>query len=132
MFAGVKMYDLIWSIPGFGRISAAYLTSMIMDIGRFPSRNSFTAYFGIVPKMRESANTTQNCATTHRGDEEVRRLLMQTDVRIRAAPREMGSEPICSSMPKASAERVKDDLVSRGGRSGLRVLRHMPDEREIR
>jgi transposase len=77
MFDGNRMYELIRSIPGFGIVSAAYLTSMIMDIDRFPNRNSFTAYFGIVPRMRESAETTHNCATTHRGDEEARRLLAQ-------------------------------------------------------
>ena len=77
MFTGTRLFELIYSIPGFGSISAAYLTSMIMDMDRFQNRNAFTAYFGIVPKMRESADTTHNCGTTHRGDEEVRRLLMQ-------------------------------------------------------
>ncbi len=77
MFGGNRMYGLIMSIPGFGMVSAAYLMSMVMDIDRFPSRKAFAAYFGVVPKMRESADTTHNCATTHRGDAEVRRLLMQ-------------------------------------------------------
>lgn len=77
LFSGIRMYDLIRTIPGFGIVSSAYLTSMIMDMDRFPNKRSFTAYFGIVPRMRESADTTRNCATTHRGDEEIRRLLMQ-------------------------------------------------------
>lgn len=77
LFNGNRMFELIKTVPGFGTVTSAYLTSMIMDIGRFQNRNSFTAYFGIVPRMRESAETTHNCATTHRGDEEIRRLLMQ-------------------------------------------------------
>lgn len=77
MFKDIRMYVLIKSIPGFGSVSAAYLTSMIMDIDRFTSRDAFTAYFGIVPKVRESADVSHNCATTHRGDEEIRRLLAQ-------------------------------------------------------
>jgi len=76
-FQDVEMCGLIQSIPGFGIISAAYLSSMIMDIDRFTSRDSFTAYFGVVPNVRESADTSHRCATTHRGDEEVRRLVMQ-------------------------------------------------------
>jgi len=77
MFCGLRIYDLLLSIPGLGSVSAAYLASMIVDIGRFRTCNEFTAYFGIVPKMRESAETTRNCSTTHRGDEDARRLLCQ-------------------------------------------------------
>jgi transposase len=77
MFNGIRMYELISSIPGFGSVSAAYLTSLIIDIGRFGTSNEFTAYFGVVPKMRESADTSHRCATTHRGDEAARRLLCQ-------------------------------------------------------
>jgi transposase len=77
MFNGSRMYELISSIPGFGSVSAAYLTSLIIDIGRFGTSNEFTAYFGVVPKMRESADTSHRCATTHRGDEAARRLLCQ-------------------------------------------------------
>jgi transposase len=77
MFDNIQMYHLINSIPGFGRVSAAYLTSLIMDIGRFGTSNELTAYFGIVPKMRQSAESSPRCATTHRGDEDARRLLCQ-------------------------------------------------------
>ena len=77
MFNGIRMYELIQSIPGFGSVSAAYLASLIIDIGRFRSSDAFTAYFGVVPKMRESAESSHRCATTHRGDEDARRLLCQ-------------------------------------------------------
>jgi transposase len=77
MFSGLRIYELILSIPGFGRVSAAYMASMIIDIGRFRTCNEFTAYFGIVPRMRESGGVSHRCATTHRGDESARRLLCQ-------------------------------------------------------
>jgi transposase len=77
LFQGNRMYELIQTIPAFGFVSAAYLTSMIMDLNRFRDRKMFTAYFGVVPKIRESSDVSHRCATTHRGDEEVRRLVMQ-------------------------------------------------------
>ncbi|MCL2295754.1 MAG: transposase, partial [Methanomassiliicoccaceae archaeon] len=77
IFSGLRIYDLIQSVPGFGRVSAAYLASMIIDIGRFRTRNEFTAYFGVVPKMKQSAEISHRCAATHRGDEAARRLLCQ-------------------------------------------------------
>ncbi len=77
LFEGNRMYDLIQTIPGFGFVTAAYMTSMIMDLDRFYDKRSFTAYFGVVPRVRESSDVSHRCATTHRGDEEVRRLVMQ-------------------------------------------------------
>ncbi len=75
-FSGMRMYELIHSIPGFGILSAAYFTSLIIDVSRFPNSSSFTASFGVVPKMRSSADSNPNCSTTHRGDEMARYLLM--------------------------------------------------------
>lgn len=77
MFSGRRMFHLLLSIPGIGLVTAAYLTALIMDIGRFPSCNCFTAYFGVTPKMRESAESSPHCATTHRGDDYARKLLCQ-------------------------------------------------------
>ena len=77
MFDNLEIYHLILSIPGFGKVSAAYLASLIMDIGRFRTSDEFTAYFGVVPKMKQSAGSSPRCATTHRGDEAARRLLCQ-------------------------------------------------------
>ena len=77
LFQGNRMCELIQSIPGFGHVSAAYLTSMIMDLDRFTGKRMFTAYFGVVPRVRESSDVSHRCATTHRGDEDIRRLVMQ-------------------------------------------------------
>jgi transposase len=76
LFHKDPMFHLIYSIPGFGIISAAYFTSLIVDIDRFPSSDDFTASFGVVPKMRASGNKNPRCATTHKGDDLARYLLI--------------------------------------------------------
>ncbi|MDR1690515.1 MAG: IS110 family transposase [Candidatus Methanoplasma sp.] len=76
MFTGNRMYELILSIPGIGVMTAAYLTSLIVDMGRFRNSKQLTASFGVVPRMRSSAESVPRCPTTHRGDEIARELLM--------------------------------------------------------
>jgi len=76
MFLGDKTCDLIDSITGFGHTSAAYMSSLIVDVGRFRSSSEFTASFGVVPKMRSSGESNPNCSTTHRGDDLMRKRLM--------------------------------------------------------
>lgn len=76
IFSEDPMFKMIYGIPGFGILSAAYFTSLIVDIGRFSTSKKFTAAFGIVPKMRASADSNPRCSTTHRGDDLARYLLM--------------------------------------------------------
>ena len=45
------------------------LIAMTKVVNRFTSRDSFTAYFGVVPRVRESAESSHRCSTTHRGDD---------------------------------------------------------------
>lgn len=64
-----ETYKLIMSIPGFGVVTSAYLASMIVSVDRFTSPAAFAAYFGVVPKQRESAEHAEKCGITRRGDE---------------------------------------------------------------
>ena len=99
-FENNEDYNLLLSIPGIGSVSAAYLISLIIDIERFDSRSAFCAYFGIVPKVRESADHSVNCSTTHRGDEDARRILCQcTIVHIR----------VCDSVVTEMYNRLKSN-----------------------
>jgi len=76
MFRNERYFHLISSIPGFAVVSSAYVTAMVIDVSRFGGREQFTAYFGVVPKKRASADSDPNCSTTHRGDADMRKLLM--------------------------------------------------------
>jgi transposase len=72
-----KMFDIVWSIPGFGILSAAYVTCMADDMKRFEDGRAFAASAGITPKLNESADRPKNCGISRRGDADLRRLLCQ-------------------------------------------------------
>ena len=72
-----RMFDIIWSIPGFGILSASYMTCMIDDISRFRDGKSLAAWMGLTPKLDESADKPKNCGITRRGDPEMRKLICQ-------------------------------------------------------
>ena len=72
-----RTFHVIWSVPGFGVLSAAYLTCMIDDIARFEDGRQFAASMGITPKLDESADKPKNCGISRRGDPDLRRLICQ-------------------------------------------------------
>ena len=77
-FSGDAMFSLLYSVPGFGPITTAYIVSMVVDIDRFENAKAFSSYFGIVPKQRESGGSAPRCHITRRGDETARKMLLQS------------------------------------------------------
>lgn len=75
-FENDEIFQLIHSIPGFGIVTASYLSAMIVDVNRFTSADAYAAYHGIVPKQRESADHAVRCGITRRGDEIAREMLI--------------------------------------------------------
>ena len=72
-----KTFDIIYSIPGFGVLSAAYVSCMGDDFSRFPDGRMYAASIGIIPKQDESADKGRECGITRRGDADLRRLMTQ-------------------------------------------------------
>lgn len=84
-FLKIQAFKTIYSMVGAGILTAAYLTSLIVDIDRFPSKKSFSASFGLTPRMHDSGNNEPECGITRRGDALARRLIYQmTFVHIRS------------------------------------------------
>lgn len=108
-FDDEPMYQLLKSIPGFGPVTSAYFSSLIIDINRFPNANSFASYFGIVPKKRDSADSSPNLGITRRGDDVARKMLFMSTMvhvskdkdRLSAISRQY--DRFCSRMPKKKA-----------------------------
>lgn len=71
------VFKVIWSVTGFGILSATYLTCMADDISRFEDGRSFSASMGLTPRMYESADKPHNCGISRRGDAALRKLMCQ-------------------------------------------------------
>ncbi len=51
--------DLITTIPGVGRVTAAKVISYAGDVRRFSSAKSFAAFIGVTPKQRQSGSSVR-------------------------------------------------------------------------
>lgn len=76
-FMDDPVFETVYSIPGFGVLSAPYVACMGDDFSRFPDGRTYAASIGIIPKQDESADKGRNCGITRRGDSDLRRLICQ-------------------------------------------------------
>lgn len=77
MMADDTVFNIVYSIPGFGVLSAAYVSCMADDFSRFDNGRSYAASIGLIPKQDNSADTDKECGITRRGDADLRRLICQ-------------------------------------------------------
>ena len=67
----------LMTIPGVGATTAVAISSWIGDIHRFPNAKKLVSYFGIAPKVRQSANRETHGHISKEGSGMVRWLVLQ-------------------------------------------------------
>ena len=67
----------LMTIPGVGATTAVAISGWIGDIKRFPNAKKLVSYFGIAPKVRQSANREIHGHSSKEGSGMVRWLLLQ-------------------------------------------------------
>ncbi len=80
VYAAVKVNPdaiLINSIPGIGHYSSLVIASEIADIERFNDSHKLCAYAGVVPSVRNSADTIHHGRITKRGSMTLRWVLTE-------------------------------------------------------
>ena len=68
---------LLRTVPGIGNATALTLASEVDDIDRFPDEHRLVSYFGLVPSVRNSAETVHHGRITKTGNSMVRHLLAE-------------------------------------------------------
>ena len=77
MYMDDEVFEIVYSIPGFGILSAAYVTCIGDDFSRFENGRMYAASIGLIPKQDESADKGKECGITRRGDADLRKLISQ-------------------------------------------------------
>lgn len=72
---GDRSVELLTSIPGVGRQTAVQIMSMIVDVDRFEDAEKLCAYFGLVPRVRDSGGKEHHGKMTKNGDKMMRSLM---------------------------------------------------------
>lgn len=75
LMIGDKYVKLLESIPGIGRQSAVQIMSMIVDPDRFEDGKHICAYFGMVPRVRDSGGKEHHGGMTKKGDSMMRSIM---------------------------------------------------------
>ena len=129
-FMECRMFDIIYSIPGFGVYSAAYLASMIVDIGRFDSGRKLASSIGIRPKQHDSADKGPNCGITRRGDPLTRKLVYQaTFVHVNNCPDSFVTKKFERLKGKGKAQ--KEALVAASNSMMVMIYSMIKNDREF-
>ena len=69
--------QLLMSMPGIGEFGALLLTSEIGDVGRFSSAKKMCAYFGLVPRVRQSGERCYRGRISKEGNSHIRWYMVQ-------------------------------------------------------
>jgi transposase len=75
MLPGDRNVELLETIPGIGRQTGVQMMSMIIDIKRFESPEKLCAYFGMVPRVRDSGGKEHHGRMTKTGDAMMRSIM---------------------------------------------------------
>jgi Transposase IS116/IS110/IS902 family len=103
------------TIPGVGATIAVAVSSWIGDIRRFPNAKKLVSYFGIAPRVRQSANRERHGHISKEGSGMVRWLILQ------AAIGDPDVEGTCTGAILGSiAKAGKKDCPDRGSQKASR------------
>jgi len=67
----------LMTIPGVGAVSAVAMSCWIGEIARFSNAKKLASYFGLAPRVRQSAETERHGHITKEGNRMVRALVIQ-------------------------------------------------------
>lgn len=111
---------LLMTIPGVGVVVALGLLSAIGDIERFPSPGQLASYFGLVPRVRQSADRCHHGSITKEGRSHVRWLAVEAAQSIA-----MSSAPLAATYHRVRRKKGHNVAVVAVARKLVVLVWHM-------
>jgi transposase len=73
-----ELYSLLKTVSGIGPLTSSALITELGDINRFPHINHLSSFVGLVPRVKQSGETSYNTGITFRCNEYLRTLLIES------------------------------------------------------
>ena len=73
--------QLLLSMPGVGRVTAATFVSEVPDVGAFASAAKLAAYAGLAPRVRQSGRSLNSVTKPRAGNRRLKRALVLSAAR---------------------------------------------------
>ena len=73
-----ELYNLLKTVSGIGPLTSSALITELGDINRFPHINHLSSFVGLVPRIKQSGETSYNAGMTFRCNEYLRTLLIES------------------------------------------------------
>lgn len=73
-----KYYQILFSCPGIGLITAMTFLLELADVARFPSAEAFSSYLGLTPSQFSSGSRVRLGHITREGNAHLRRVLVES------------------------------------------------------
>jgi transposase len=116
---------LLMTIPGIGVTVAVGLVAAIGDIKRFDSPGKLAAYFGLVPRVSQSAGRCHHGRITKTGNSTARHLAIEASQVLA-----MSSAPIAATYHRVRRKRGHNLAVTALARKLIVVVWHLLSKRE--
>jgi transposase len=73
-----ELYTLLKTISGIGPLTASALITELGDINRFPHRDHLSSFVGMIPRVKQSGESSYSGGITFRCNEYLRTLLIES------------------------------------------------------
>jgi transposase len=122
---GDRVVELLLTIPGCGKISAAMIRAYTDDINRFSTAKKYSSFSGVVPWVQNSNETVHHGRITKRGPKELRTAFVQVVMGMRRYHNVTGDWYLMGNYERLKADKGSGKSIIATARKLAVIVWHM-------